>query len=116
MNNKHQPCGKPGCLNCWPSTAGLLPGQSPPHNPQIDLYRHLSGKRYVVKVDPVPSKKLLEQLEGYGGRKIEWIIFDEADDMPHEEPKPSIPKLIAKLAFRIALVIGAAIVALAVFS
>lgn len=71
---------------------------------------------YVVRGEPVPSAKLREQLEGYGGRKIEWVVFDEAYDIPHEEPSPSTPKLIAKLAFRITLVIALAVGVLAVIS
>lgn len=32
MNNKHQPCGKPGCIKCWTPVSGF-DGQATPHNP-----------------------------------------------------------------------------------
>ncbi len=55
----------------------------------------------------------------FDGRKIEWVIIEECDDLADlsdEYRVPSIPKLIAKLAFRMTLVIALAVGVLAVIS
>lgn len=57
--------------------------------------------------------------ESFSGRRIEWVIIEECDDLADlsdEYPVPSILKLIAKLAFRMTLVIALAVGVLAVIS
>ncbi|WP_213941237.1 hypothetical protein [Pseudomonas sp. dw_612] len=38
MSTKHQPCGKPGCLNCFSSTLNMQPGQALMQNMQAPIH------------------------------------------------------------------------------
>lgn len=40
MTNKHQPCGKPGCINCWPKMPSD-PAMAPMQNPLSDYEKNL---------------------------------------------------------------------------
>lgn len=40
MSTKHQPCGKPGCINCWPKMPSD-PAQAPMRNPLSDYEKNL---------------------------------------------------------------------------
>lgn len=39
MSTKHQPCGNPGCINCWAPATGF-DGQAAPHNPWHTEHLH----------------------------------------------------------------------------
>jgi len=49
MSTKHQPCGKPGCINCWAPATGF-DGQAAPHNPAATLALITENERLSANV------------------------------------------------------------------
>jgi len=60
MSTKHQPCGKPGCINCWAPATGF-DGQAAPHNPWHTEHLHPLQKTLRDNGDLIAAQATIAQ-------------------------------------------------------